>query len=164
MADTGAGGLSTAAIERCIDNWEVETQDGDEIPAARAELAALVEAAGRATALAAALAAWQAWDAYLDTEPWGKPEMIDSGTLHHRARRLTRAALADAGPGAAGEPPPAVTKAELDRETDDWRGAAEQAPGELRPLEAPAVLARRLDAVRAGGAGEEAADGGDGRH
>jgi hypothetical protein len=47
MATDGAGGLSTAAIERCIDNWETETQDGDEIPAARAELAALRAAVER---------------------------------------------------------------------------------------------------------------------
>jgi hypothetical protein len=53
MADTGAGGLGTTAIERCIDNWETETQDGAEIPAAHAELAALRAAAQRATALAA---------------------------------------------------------------------------------------------------------------
>jgi hypothetical protein len=50
MASEGAGGLSTAAIERCIGNWGMETQDGDEIPAARAELAALLAEAGRATA------------------------------------------------------------------------------------------------------------------
>jgi hypothetical protein len=52
MATDGAGGLSTAAIERCIDNWETETQDGDEIPAARAELVALT---GRVAALEGAL-------------------------------------------------------------------------------------------------------------
>jgi hypothetical protein len=56
MVDEGAGGLSVAAIERCIDNWETETQDGDEIPAARAELAALQAAATETSALRAALA------------------------------------------------------------------------------------------------------------
>jgi hypothetical protein len=181
MADTGAGGLSTAAIERCIDNWEVETQDGDEIPAARAELAALVEAAGRATALAAALAAWQAWDAYLDTEPWGKPEMIDSGTLHHRARRLTRAALADAGPGAAGARDEAADlaaenarlraaiahfvapidpddRAEFGTFVTVVMGAIDRLRAPLRPGDVEAALASwpddpALDAPRAGGAG-----------
>jgi hypothetical protein len=51
MGAEGAGGLSITAIERCIDNWETETQDGAEIPAAHAELAALVERAGRVAAL-----------------------------------------------------------------------------------------------------------------
>jgi hypothetical protein len=52
MGTEGAGGLSTTAIERCIDNWETETRDGAEIPAAHAELAALV---GRVAALEGAL-------------------------------------------------------------------------------------------------------------
>jgi hypothetical protein len=55
MASEGAGGLSTEAIERCIDNWETETQDGAEIPAARAELAALQAAVIETGALRAAL-------------------------------------------------------------------------------------------------------------
>jgi hypothetical protein len=97
--------VNIETIEWCIDGWDEQESGDGRAAKAREQLAALVEAAGRATALVAALAAWQAWEAYLQTEPWDKSEMIEGGTLHQRARRLTRAALADAepsGPGAAG--------------------------------------------------------------
>jgi hypothetical protein len=111
MATEGAGGLSTTAIERCIDNWADETQDGDEIPAARAELAALVEAAGYGAGLTAALIGAE----YILTCLLGAGEFLVPRTpercyrvmigqdQHKSALRALRAARdALAGRGAAG--------------------------------------------------------------
>jgi hypothetical protein len=177
MTTDGAGGLSTANLRAVLDALDDDEPSGlwQFEAAARAELAALVEAAGRATTLAAALTEARGYLGSLDGR-----ELVGAGrALRLDARALLRrldAALADAGPGAAGarDAPTsfAAFVAWLGREGlslcaweefDAERRAAEQVPGEWRPLEATAVLARRQAAVRAGRAGEtEAVDGGAG--
>jgi hypothetical protein len=165
MATEGAGGLSTANLAAVLDAldddepiglWQFEA-------AARAELAALRAAAERASALAAALTEARGYLGSLDGR-----ELVGAGrALRLDARALLRrldAALADPGPGARDETAAcAAFVAWLGREGlsicarvefDADRRMAEQAPGELRPLGATAVLARWLDALRAGGAGE----------
>jgi hypothetical protein len=113
----------------------------------------------------------------LQDEFWpGRAVSAEDGLAMFRlldeAARGVEDALADAGPGAAGarDETPACEAfvAWLGREglsVCAWEGydadrrAEEQAPGEWRPLEPPAVLARWLDAPRAGGAGETDKEG-----
>jgi hypothetical protein len=167
MATEGAGGLSTTAIERCIDNWADETQDGDEIPAARAELAALVEAAGYGAGLTAALIGAE----YILTCLLGAGEFLVPRTpercyrvmigqdQHKSALRALRAARdALAGRGAAG------ARDEIERKAAAWDWAWEQSRSDTHPtwFDERGLLGNALaavDARRAGGAGETDKEG-----
>jgi hypothetical protein len=165
MATEGAGGLSTTAIERCIDNWETETQDGAEIPAARAELAALVGEAGRATALAAALVELRESAVELDAAREPRDVALERTALaRHRAALAACYRLAiDAGSGAAGARDAAsvvaASRAVWDTwrafdaalQTRDWAGHDKRKGDYYAALDA---LGDALDAPRAGGAGE----------
>jgi hypothetical protein len=101
METEGAGGLTTTAIERCIDNWADETQDGAEIPAARAELAALLDRAGQVGPLRAALSGLLGG---IDRDDRPHPGQSLCRGLHtlDMVDRAIAPVVADAGPGAAG--------------------------------------------------------------
>jgi hypothetical protein len=124
VASEGAGGLSTTAIERCIDNRETETQDGAEIPAAHAELAALVERAGRVAALEGALldeTARRLWTERVLRDRHGSPVGWDWDVGPAVREHWTRVARERLASGRTVE-----TLAELParRDADPGRGAA----------------------------------------
>jgi hypothetical protein len=188
------GGLSTTAIERCIDNWETETQDGAEIPAARAELAALTARAGRAATLDTirALAARPLAEAAKSGQDWrGAAEWLQPsvplplGVWQRIGDAL--AAVAEAGPGAAGArdetadlaaenarlraaiahfvaPINPDDRAEFGTFVTVVMEAIDRLRAPLRPGDVEAALASwpddpALDAPRAGGAGETDREG-----
>jgi hypothetical protein len=128
MATEGASGLSTAAIESAINCLEDEypTDGGHE--AARAELAALLAAARRSAALAAALDTLRALAArplaeaatsgqdWRGAAEWVQPRVpLPLGAWQRIGDAL--AAVAEAGPGAAGvlQAAPAAARAPAGR-------------------------------------------------
>jgi hypothetical protein len=153
----GAAGLSTQDIERCLD-W-ASMMPGALVPqgvaGARAELAALMAAAERASALAAALTEARAYIGSLDGR-----ELVGAGrALRLDARALLRrldAALADAGPGAAGARD--ETAALVRRALVDWCAKYGTEVPAYDDEDAERLidewLPGWLDALRAGGAGE----------
>jgi hypothetical protein len=161
MATEGAGGLSVAAIEWCIDGWDERDSGDGQAARAREQLAALREVAGRAAALAAALA--RTWD-YLGhtgmcrTRQFGRCDCDLEAVL-----RDTKAALADAGPGAAGARDETTLCAAAMRVArlvsivpheilpEDW---VQLLPTRKRGIVEAVKAFQALDAPRAGGAGE----------
>jgi hypothetical protein len=129
MATEGAGGLSTTAIERCIDNWADETQDGDEIPAARAELAALTTIAERACAWAAAYAERTTVDPAGYARATVRVARAERALLHALGDPDLADAPADAGPGAAGD----VPEGYLARVRSSWRAGEHDPERGVRP-------------------------------
>jgi hypothetical protein len=152
VANEDAGGLSVEALEDVID-WREQSHNAQ---AARAELAALVEAAGRNEGLIAALvhlADATNWWYYAFAEEW-----VGEGSAREHAAAVLggyAAAPADAGPGAAVARDETAAKA---RAWDDLvaiaggRHPRELCPPRLRPL--LAALVAECEA-RAGGAGDK---------
>jgi hypothetical protein len=91
--------LSVAAIEHCLACWDDAAPLDAAIPAARAQLAALVEAAGRAGALAAALAALLNGGRWSDGYGARKYALRLTGDEHAALHDLL---AGDVGRGAAG--------------------------------------------------------------
>jgi hypothetical protein len=169
MATEGAAGLSTTAIEAAIGWCE---QGGHPGGVARAELAALVEAAGRAAALAAALAHYAArptWRDYIVSG--GERVECCTGTVYHPDKgagcpapgwEVADIALADAGRGAAGARAETALLDAAARYQDAWRVlAAGDATDEEKRAHILDMHEAREDlfdatevALRAGGAGE----------
>jgi hypothetical protein len=198
----GAAGLSTTAIETCIVGWADETQDGDEIPAARVELAALQAAAqanaiqygqlqyqrernqglrdaladevGRVRALTAACTLPDIDRALADlgvaTTPTIVPDerrraAVETVRTFLRVLRTVVAAV-DAGGGAAGARDEIADLAVAFVRARDGAGTTVDDPATdvadvdaavvayVGALDALADAVQRLDALRAGGAGE----------
>jgi hypothetical protein len=167
MATEGATGLSTEALEDVID-WREQSHNAQ---AARAELAALT---GRVdvltTALRLARDTFQALRDGLRDEFWpGRAVSGEDGLAMFRlldqAQRGVAAALADAGPGAAGARDEAGRAAALARLVEAgralpfvWAYLRADDPGALDLSRAErafcAALTPLLDAPRAGGAGD----------
>jgi uncharacterized membrane protein YidH (DUF202 family) len=106
----GAAGLSTTAIAWCIDGWDEQRTGDGQTEKARAQLAALVEAAGRAGALVPAVALADIDRALADLGVATTPTIVPDERRRAAAEtvrtflRVLRTAVAavDAGGGAVG--------------------------------------------------------------
>jgi hypothetical protein len=158
----GATGLSTTAIETMLAHGARDWHRPADLAAARAELAALVEAAGRATALAAALRG----NLERHMGKHGCCPLCRSQDDEPHADWCAGFALgafdADAEPGAAGARDETALLDAAARYRDAWRVlAAGDATEEAKRAHIPDMHEAREDlfdatevALRAGGAGE----------
>jgi hypothetical protein len=97
----GAAGLGTAAIERCIDGRDEQRTGDGQVEKARAELAALIEAAGQVAPLRAALSGLLG-GIVREARVADNPSLVRATHTLRAVDEATAALLADAGPGAAG--------------------------------------------------------------
>jgi hypothetical protein len=174
-ATEGAAGLSTAAIEACIAHRAYGWHRPEELAAARAELVALVEAAGRAAALAAACALPDIDRALADLGVATTPTIVPDERRRAAAETVrtflrvlrTVVAVADAGPGAAGARDETALLDAAARYQDAWRVlAAGDATEDAKVAHILDMHEAREDlfdatevALRAGGAGETDTEG-----
>jgi hypothetical protein len=139
--------VNIEAIEWCIDGWDERDSGDGRAAKAREQLAALVEAAGRAGALAAALAELLNGGRWSDGYGARKYALRLTGDEHAALHDL----LAEAGPGAAGA-----------RDETTGKPLTHEERAIVYDLTYPCAVRLHfalgwLGALRAGGAGETSA-------
>jgi hypothetical protein len=159
MTTEGARALSTANLEAVLDalldddpRWVWQYEE-----AARAELAALIEAAGQVAPLRAALSGLLG-GIVREARVADNPSLVRATHTLRAVDEATAALLADAGPGASG------ARDEIERKAAAWDWAWEQSRSDTHPtwFDERGLLGNALaavDARRAGGAGETDKEG-----